>query len=182
MAPTPGNAMPQANAYNPPRPIEVYTLPDPVNDSIPDDIRNRYHRDDAGRVLFFTAPPLNRPHIGISPESQGLGHSVRYLAGREEWLAEREKKRKERDEKKAAEAHKRIEMEEQQKAQEQKTIVAHASEVLAGWFRKYDQETAQWRDQLLLDDWDQSMKAAKMRGEEGARTSESMKENMESGE
>lgn len=154
MTPTPGNAMPQANAYNPPRPVEVYTLPEVVNDGIPDEIRQRYHRDDHGRVLFFTAPPLNRPHMGVSAESQGLGHSAGYLAGRKEWLAERERKRKERDERSGAEAEAQKRVELGRPDDEQKKLSGQASEMLAGWFQKYDQETVQWKERMQLDGWE----------------------------
>ena len=82
--------------YNPPRPPEVYTLPDAVNEAMPPDIRRKFQHDGNDRVLFFTAPPLDRRDNGIAPGSCGLGHSAKYLAGRKEWLAERDKKRKER--------------------------------------------------------------------------------------
>lgn len=85
------------NAYNPPRPPEVYTLSETINDAIPRDIREDFKRDGLGRVLFFTAPPLDRRNK-LDPECAHLGHSVKYLAGRKEWLKERELKRKERDE------------------------------------------------------------------------------------
>ncbi|KAI1007060.1 hypothetical protein K3495_g1161 [Podosphaera aphanis] len=66
------------NIHNPPRPIEVYTLPESANSSIPSDIRAQFHRDELGRVLFFTTPPVD-----INPvpeETRILGHSLRYLA------------------------------------------------------------------------------------------------------
>ncbi|KAI9822882.1 MAG: hypothetical protein M1832_002907 [Thelocarpon impressellum] len=63
------------NTYVPPKPVEVYHLSDAANASIPSDVRERFQRDEQGRVLFFTAPPLDN-----SKEASGLGHSVRYLA------------------------------------------------------------------------------------------------------
>lgn len=74
--------------------IEVYTLPDQANLSIPPEIREQYSRDPAGRVLFFTAPPT----VLEDDADKVKGHSVRYLAAkarREEVLAP---KRMERDE------------------------------------------------------------------------------------
>jgi chromatin structure-remodeling complex subunit RSC1/2 len=69
-----------ANAYNPPRPVEVYHLSDSANATIPYDIRAQFHRDEHDRVLFFTAPPLD---VSPIPESaKTLGHSVRYLAAK----------------------------------------------------------------------------------------------------
>jgi chromatin structure-remodeling complex subunit RSC1/2 len=84
--PTPTNraALPipassSSNAYNPPRPVEVYHLSDGANASIPADIREQFHRDEHGRVLFFTAPPLD---VSPVPEAtkKKLGHSLKYLA------------------------------------------------------------------------------------------------------
>lgn len=86
-----------SNAYNPPRPPEVYTLPEPINDALPRDVREGFERDREGRVLFFTAPPLDRSNK-LAPTSAELGHSIKYLAGRKSWLDERNRKRRERDE------------------------------------------------------------------------------------
>lgn len=95
--------------YNPPQPPQVYTLPDAMDAGIPDDVREQFQRDARGRVLFFTTPPANRPHAGLSDEHAGLGHSARFLADRKAAEAERLRKRKERDEElaRAAEARKK---------------------------------------------------------------------------
>jgi chromatin structure-remodeling complex subunit RSC1/2 len=68
--------------YNPnaPRPIEVFRLSEAANAAIPEDIREQFHCDDSGHVLFFSAPPLD-----IAPSlQQKLGHSLKYLAAKEE--------------------------------------------------------------------------------------------------
>lgn len=80
------------NAYNPPRTVEVYMLPEPANASIPADIRSQFHCDDLGRVLFFTSPPLDANPI--PEEAQNLGHSLRYLADKARQKEENDKKRK----------------------------------------------------------------------------------------
>ncbi|KAK5003886.1 hypothetical protein LTR39_006304, partial [Cryomyces antarcticus] len=69
-----------ASSYLHPPPPEVYTLPDLANATIPQEIREQFHHDEQGRVLFFTAPPLDT----VSPVKEGaaLGHSVRYLAAK----------------------------------------------------------------------------------------------------
>jgi chromatin structure-remodeling complex subunit RSC1/2 len=69
-----------ANAYNPPRPVEVYHLSDNANASIPPDIRAQFHRDEQDHILFFTAPPLDVPRIPGAAEK--LGHSIKYLAAK----------------------------------------------------------------------------------------------------
>lgn len=89
--------VPPASMYNPnaPRPIEVFHLSDAANAAIPADIREQFHCDDYGHVLFFSSPPLD-----ITPSvQQKLGHSLKYLAAKEERrkLVEAQK-RKEREE------------------------------------------------------------------------------------
>jgi len=69
-----------ANAYNPPRPVEVYHLSDNANASIPPDIRAQFHRDEQDHILFFTAPPLDVPRIPGAAKK--LGHSIKYLAAK----------------------------------------------------------------------------------------------------
>jgi chromatin structure-remodeling complex subunit RSC1/2 len=105
--PTPSSvAMPHAghagNQYNMPRVPEVYTLPLQVESAIPEDVREQFHRDDQGRLLFFSAPPLDRPHPGIAEQYAGLGHSVSHLANVKKFYQARVQKRKERDEQLAA--------------------------------------------------------------------------------
>jgi chromatin structure-remodeling complex subunit RSC1/2 len=152
------------NAYNPPRPPEVYALPDNINDTLPKELRQTFQHDSAGRVLFFTAPPLERSHKGISHESAGLGHSVKYLAGRKEWLAEREKKRKERDENIGDISQKRLEKDVADAYQAKKEIVAQASDAMAKWLEKYDDDTQKWTDQAGLEGWRERTKANKEKG------------------
>lgn len=65
---------------NAPRPIEVFHLSDAANTAIPADIREQFHTDDRGRVLFFSSVPLDV----ASSTQQTLGHSLKYLATKEE--------------------------------------------------------------------------------------------------
>lgn len=66
--------------FNAPRPIETFHLSDAANAAIPADIREQFHRDDQGHVLFFSTPPLDI----VPPVEQRLGHSLKYLAAKEE--------------------------------------------------------------------------------------------------
>ncbi|PYH95215.1 RSC complex subunit [Aspergillus ellipticus CBS 707.79] len=87
--------VPPAAMYNPnaPRPIEVFHLSDAANAAIPTDIREQFHCDDHGRVLFFSCPPLD-----IVPSiQQKLGHSLRYLAAKEERRKVREAQKRKGD-------------------------------------------------------------------------------------
>ncbi|PYI21170.1 RSC complex subunit [Aspergillus japonicus CBS 114.51] len=65
---------------NAPRPIEVFHLSDTANAAIPANVREQFHCDDQGRILFFSTPPLDI----ISSYQQKLGHSLKYLAAKEE--------------------------------------------------------------------------------------------------
>lgn len=101
--PNPAQYAPRPNTanYRDPPPIEVYTLPDQANLSIPPEVRERYQRDEFGRVLFFTTPP-----VATSNNTAGTitgGHSVRYLAAKARRAEELAKKRHERDLQKQAE-------------------------------------------------------------------------------
>jgi chromatin structure-remodeling complex subunit RSC1/2 len=67
--------------YKAPPPNEVYILPDHANASIPPEIRAQFQRDEQGRVLFFTAPPLNTGTV-VKKEGAPLGHSAGFLAAK----------------------------------------------------------------------------------------------------
>jgi len=85
--------IPPGAGYNPPRAVEVYHLSDTANLSIPEDIREQFQRDEPGRVLFFTTPPLDT----LPPYKKGaaIGHSAKYMAEkirRAEALSEKRKR------------------------------------------------------------------------------------------
>ena len=138
--------------YNPPRPPEVYTLTDAVNETLPLEIRQTFQHDSNGRVLFFTVPPLNRNHKGVSPDSAHLGHSVKYLAGRKEWLAERDRKRKERDES-VNKSPKRAAIELAASKEKAAEILAQAVSAVDHWFQQFDEDTEQWKAHTGLEGW-----------------------------
>jgi chromatin structure-remodeling complex subunit RSC1/2 len=76
---------------------DVYVLPDHVNASIPDEIRNQFPQDDHGRVLFFTKPPVDTRSV-LTGRSEGdknrpLVHSARF----QEAKAELQRRRKEKE-------------------------------------------------------------------------------------
>lgn len=151
--PTPGSSMPPGNMYNPPRPPEVYTLPDNLNDVFPEEVRKSFQHDNYGRILFFTAPPLDRVYKGVSKDSAGLGHSIKYLAGKKQWLADREKKRKDRDENAALEAQKRIELEAAAAKEAKEEVVAQASSAMSKWLEDLEKDTHRWKKDAGLDGW-----------------------------
>lgn len=66
--------------YNPPKPAEVFHLNEAVHGPIPEEVRQQFQTDEHGRVLFFTAPPLD-PLPPVQP-GQALGHSLKFLAAK----------------------------------------------------------------------------------------------------
>ncbi|KAK6200591.1 hypothetical protein LQW54_009710 [Pestalotiopsis sp. IQ-011] len=130
----------QPNAYNPPRPVEVYTLEDAIDARIPSDVREQFQRDEQGRVLFFTQPPLKRVHSGLSSESAALGHSLRYLADRARGIEDRRAKRRARDELRKEEESKRRELADEAAQTERTCDMEAASNILLGWMATMNKE------------------------------------------
>lgn len=141
--------MPQHNAYNPPRPIEVYTLSDAANDAIPQDVRKAYHTDEQGRVLFFAAPSAE--HQVLSKESAGLAHSARYLEGLDEWRREREEKRRARDREREERERKRKAGEVEEEKRREGEGLDRAAGVLAGYLRAHEETTKRIRADVGMD-------------------------------
>ncbi|KAI5302396.1 hypothetical protein KEM55_001129, partial [Ascosphaera atra] len=79
---------------NAPRSVEVYTLPDETNNMISKDVRGQFQCDEQGRILFFTAPPLDP----VASTSRELCHSAAYLAAREKRKSALQQRRKEQAE------------------------------------------------------------------------------------
>lgn len=88
-----------ANGYRAPPPLEAYTLPDAVDSTIPDEIRERFQRDEHGRIIFFTAPPIhlaNGQYPAPTDASVGeLSHSLAYRAIKQRRASDVAQRRKE---------------------------------------------------------------------------------------
>lgn len=124
--------VPPPAVYNPnaPRPVEVFHLSDTANAAIPADIREQFHCDDQGHVLFFSSPPLDI----LPPVQQQLGHSLKYLAARDERRKRvEERKRKENDQREQREGNsKRIRTDEETAlATRVETLTTKAVEIMA---------------------------------------------------
>lgn len=78
------------------RTAEAYVLSSVANESIPRSLREQFPRDDLGRVLFFTQPPMSTEHMisGSTDREQRvpLRHSEKYEQAR----ALRQQKQRER--------------------------------------------------------------------------------------
>jgi chromatin structure-remodeling complex subunit RSC1/2 len=100
--PVPGYQQPYIQqppaGYKAPQPVEVFVLNDHANLSIPQDVREQFQRDEKGRVLFFTAPPLNVEQP-LTSSGRSLGHSARYLAAKARKDAMKATKRKDEEQK-----------------------------------------------------------------------------------
>ncbi|PHH77548.1 hypothetical protein CDD83_4103 [Cordyceps sp. RAO-2017] len=152
-APAAGSTATQKTAYNPPRLLEAFALPGHTNDALPPDVRFLFQHDRCGRVLLFTSPPLDRPAKRLSPGSMGLGHSLKYLAGRHAWLAERDRKRKNRDDARAETEirPKRMILAKVDCLESVDTVEKQAVHAISEWFRRLDGETLEWQRDAGLE-------------------------------
>ena len=97
----------QPNTYLPPQlSPSTFTLPESTTSGIPESIAEQFLRDDEGRILWFTVPPLETPttatisHVPVATASAakaGPSHSLEYLACRQELLARKRRRRQERE-------------------------------------------------------------------------------------
>lgn len=137
--------------YNPPRAVEVYTLGEPANSAIPADIRAQFHHDESGKVIFYTAPPLDiHP---VPREKQTLGHSLRYLADKARSKEEDEKKRKARAielEAAASERLKRLKTDTDDRAD---WIMIQKLNTLAQWNAEMERGTDELYQKLHAENW-----------------------------
>lgn len=155
--PTARNTSAVASAYNPPRPIEVYHLSDAANLSIPEDIRDQFHRDEHGHVLFFTTPPLDT----LPPVKHGeaVGHSVRYLAEKAKRIeAIKEKRKREQQAKEEQESSsKKVKQEEELAlAAEVRRLTGEAMQLLG---KDIEEGTKDLYRDMLGGKWEEGMKA-----------------------
>ncbi|CAD0082428.1 unnamed protein product [Aureobasidium vineae] len=120
------------SSYRDPVPIEVWTLPDAANASIPSEIRNMYQTDDQGRILFFAAPPIQLAEEANDP-NKNLGHSLHYMAEKSRRTREIVARRKAYEEGKAvlaAEKKRQREVDEEMRNADYETQKARALAML----------------------------------------------------
>ncbi len=147
--------LPHGNAYNPPRPTDVYTLSDQANAAITEDILEQFHRDERGRVLFFTSPPLAVPKA--TPNGQSLQHSERYLAARARLSKERTLKRQ-REEEASSE---REETQKKMKTEEDVKLAQQIEESRAKAFSVWVEETIVGTNELYKKTFGEQWERAK---------------------
>jgi len=140
-----------AQAYNPPKQIEVYTLSDTANAAIPADIRNQFHRDEMGRVIFYTAPPLDANPI--PEEKQNLSHSLQYLADKARNKEADEKKRKAHSLQLEAEASERLKRIKTDAEGKKQWLVDQKVAALQSWCADMDHGTDELYKKMHRDDW-----------------------------
>lgn len=78
------------------RTAEAYVLSSVANESIPRDLRERFPRDDLGRVLFFTQPPMSTEHVVSGSTDVEQGTPLRHTEKYEHAQALRKRKQRER--------------------------------------------------------------------------------------
>ncbi|KAK1457432.1 chromatin structure-remodeling complex protein RSC2 [Colletotrichum melonis] len=161
MANTP-NAMQPANAYNPPRPPEVFTLAESLNDQIPEEVRSQYNRDENGRIFFYSTPPIARPEHGLAPDNANSGHSLAYLAkSNPQWLAERASRAKPFAVAKQKELKVKMALDKVTEPAKGKTgdeLRDWAADSLVRYVEAHAQETSRMREEGDLDGHDRLMK------------------------
>ncbi|KAK9466672.1 hypothetical protein V1512DRAFT_286671 [Lipomyces arxii] len=82
-----------AQMYNPPPPPSTFTLPDYITDRIPPETADLYQKDDNGKLLWFSVPPIDAMRVAANGITSGVtGHTVEFLAHRKE-IAEKRKRR-----------------------------------------------------------------------------------------
>ena len=183
------NNIASANAYNPPKQVETYTLPDAANASLPQEFKEDFMTDANGRILFFTAPPVQRQRVTL----QGgiTGHSLKYLAKKAEDAEKLEAARKKRDleaeEEKAGKRQKREEMvakahrTEQQLAQQAlkdftDRMNAGTKQLYKNWYGEHAEEMQKLiEDKLAID---QANAREDMEHREKARKEEEAKKHV----
>lgn len=144
------------NVYNPPRQSEVYTLPEMANSAIPADVRNQFHTDNYGKVLFFTTPPLN---INPIPQRmQGLGHSLRYLADKARNKEADEKKRKARAARLEEEEKERVKRVKSEEAALAQFVLDQSAQMLRKVTENMDKETDELYKQMHGENWEEMRK------------------------
>ncbi|KFY84223.1 hypothetical protein V500_09472 [Pseudogymnoascus sp. VKM F-4518 (FW-2643)] len=149
------------NAYNPPRPVEVYHLSDVANASIPPDIREQFHRDENDRVLFFTAPPLDVPRVPSG--APVLGHSLKYLAKKakdEEVLEEARAEKLRKIEELASKKRKRYVAELERCRSEKKRLEEQAVEA---WVKQMNAGTLKIYQNMFGDDAEAVVEGERLR-------------------
>lgn len=140
-----------ANAYNPPRAPEVYTLSDAANSAIPADIRAQFHKDEYGHVIFYTAPPLA---VDTLPEeAQTLGHSLRYLADKARHEEELEKKRKARAAQLEIEASEKIKRMKANNESKVEMALRQNVKALSSWTEQMEEGTDEMYKQMYGENW-----------------------------
>lgn len=145
-----------SNAYNPPKPSEVWMLPEVATEAIPRNIREQF-QDAEGRVVWFDKPPLSRP----KPTLKGgiTGHSLKYLAKKAEDEKKLAAKRKAREEELEAEA----EAKRRKTVEHNEEFDKQARTLLAKGVEKYLSENVENAEHLLRgmfgDDADKALQA-----------------------
>lgn len=145
------------NSYNAPRAPEVYHLPELANQNIPAEIREQFQRDEYGRVLFFTTPPLVTSRVAAS--AQTLGHSASYLADRARHGEELKRKRREAAEKRASEELQSLKRKHEEDAAAIDEIKRLRVRVLDRYGKMLAQDVKHLYEGMHGDDWQSALKA-----------------------
>ncbi|KAK9481317.1 hypothetical protein V1514DRAFT_323523 [Lipomyces japonicus] len=86
-------------AYNPPPPPSTFTLPEYITDKIPPETAELYQKDENGKLLWFSVPPLDMLHsVALHANAKTVtAHSIKFLASRRDLARKRKQRADERE-------------------------------------------------------------------------------------
>lgn len=140
-----------SNVYNPPRAVEVYTLPEVANASIPHDIRDQFHCDAYGKIVFYTAPPIDT----TTEQMQAFNHSLRYLADKARRKDSIARKRKQRDTEKEADLHSNPKRLKENSEQKRRNVLDCSLDAIEAWSKQINTSTDELYLQMHGGNWEE---------------------------
>lgn len=143
--------------YKAPQPVEVWHLSDAANATIPPDLREQFERDEYGRVLFFTVPPVDTSRDWGAPQ---IAHSARYLAAklkREETTAGKRKADEQPHAQKTG-SEKRGKSQDEQRLS-RAVVLDHARQSLGDWQTRMAASTKADFQALYGEEWQRCMQS-----------------------
>jgi chromatin structure-remodeling complex subunit RSC1/2 len=154
---------------------DVFVLPDHVNASIPEEIRDQFPQDDQGRMLFFTKPPVDTRSVlqgrADGDRNKPLVHSAKFLEVKAE-LQRRRAESKEEVEMTDVPASQPVARNEQARTDSlpsTENVVPGLVKAVAGWAEKLNDTTKAEYQQSYGENWQERYSADMLRQQERKR-------------
>lgn len=154
---------------------DVFILPDHVNASIPDEIRDQFPQDDQGRMLFFTKPPVDTRSV-LTGRSDGdknkpLVHTAKFQEAKAE-LQRRRKAKEQEVEMRDVPAGQSVTENEQTRSMQfpfTEKLAPGLVKAVTGWAEKLVGATKAEYRQAYGEDWQEAYNADVLRQQERKR-------------